>query len=542
MSENFRKIKKKYTVAAIVAGCILGVCLGVALTCALAVVIKTTGVNLHWAIYIPIALVLSAGAGWLFYLILRPSDKRVAKKLDKDYSLNQKVQTMVEFAHVDGDLPALQREQTDEALKEVAKKRVDLKWLAKFAFVPVIAAAMLFAGIFVPAKKSSGEVDPGYSLTDLQKASIEALITDVENSSLTTELKAFTVLELTGLLDMLDKAEYQSVMETAVITAVHNIDAMVAESNSYLKIDGVFAENAVLKPFSQAVVDAVTDYKSRGSKRLSDMSIVEAYVQSSETRMPAVLGRWKKSYLAEFAPKAEGSDTVTYLSVVQSAEKLQTFADAVKDGLERYSAASGEATVLFAAAEEDALYTVYDGVAEGVYGLIDEGVGGVYSDSESYYNAIDAYFTGFTESDTVIDALTGQSYSCMMDDFIRVRLATIFGWNTGIFGSNELVAPTPAEDENGGSNNDREETGGSRGPGDHIYGSDDKFLDPDSGESKKYGDYINPDNTAEGTFFQKYKGFAEAYANSDSCPPDVAKFIKQYYLLLENGIKEDGKN
>ncbi|MDE7256921.1 MAG: hypothetical protein K2N50_03060, partial [Clostridia bacterium] len=154
MSENFRKIKKKYMTVAIVAGAILGACLGVALTCTLAVIFKTCAVNFHWALYIPVALVLSAGAGWLFFLLLKPDDKRIAKKLDSEFALNQKVQTMVEYAGVEGDLPELQRQQTDEVLGGVAKKRVNLKWLLKFAVVPVVAAAMLFAGIFVPAKKS----------------------------------------------------------------------------------------------------------------------------------------------------------------------------------------------------------------------------------------------------------------------------------------------------------------------------------------------------------------------------------------------------
>ena len=316
MSENFRKIKKKYLTVAIVAGCILGACLGVALTCALAVAFKTSGVRLHWAIYIPIALVLSAGAGFLFFLILRPDDKRIAKKLDRDYSLNQKVQTMVEFANVESDMHTLQREQTDEVLGGVAQKRVDLKGLLKFAFVPVIALAMLFAGIFVPAKKTTGYTEPGFDMTNSQEIQLKSLIEDVKGSSLEIGLKTFTVLELNNLLEMVRQAEYQSTMKGAVVDAVKNIDGFVADANSYLEIDGVLAKYEVLAPFATAVTNGVVSYKTGASAtNLTSINRVNKSRDEAEDKIEGVLSGWKNSYLAEYAPKGEDDTEGTPLPI-----------------------------------------------------------------------------------------------------------------------------------------------------------------------------------------------------------------------------------
>lgn len=542
MSENFRKIKKKYLTAAIVAGCILGICLGVAVTCALAVVLKTCGIALHWAIYIPIALAVSAGAGCLFFLILRPDDKRIAKKLDKDFALNQKVQTMVEFAGVEGDLPALQREQTDEALGEVAQKRIDLKWLLKFAAVPVIAAAMLFAGIFVPAKKSAGPVDPGYTITDLHETALKNLISDVEGSSMATGLKTFTVLELNGLLDMLCEAEYQSVMKEAVQSAVSRIDGLIGQTNSYLKIDAVFKADDILRPLSRAAVNAVVDYKGRGSTKLTSMSVVTSYERSAADRIPVALGKWRSAYLAEFSPKAEGEATGTPLAISAAVEKLRAFVGALnaklanEDLKNAFAPKGGEEISPFTEEDGDALYNYYGSVAESVSELIADAEGGDYGDDSSFVTAIGDSLTGIVGGGTA--ALSAQSYNCMMDDYIRNALARIFGWSTSEFGSNADIAPVPDEDDEGGNGNDKQESGGGYGPGNHIYGSDDKILDTDTGESVSYGE---DKPQTDGTYLDYYKNQAEKYVNSGTCSPEVAAFISRYFGYLENGL-EQGDN
>lgn len=551
MSENFNKIKRKYKNIAIIAGCILGVCCGIALTCVLAVALKASGVNFHFALYIPVAAALSAGAAFLFYLILKPDDKYIAKKLDKEFNLGQKAQTMVEYAAVEGAMPALQREQTNEVLGEVAKKRVSLKWLLKFAFIPVIAAAMLFAGIFVPAKKSGGYVEPGYTITDLHEAAVKNLISEVEGSSLETGLKTFTVLELNGLLDMLREADKQTEMKTAVVTVVHNVDALVAETNSYLKIDGVFKVDDTLRPFSRAVVNSVVNYKSRGNTSLTSMDVVARYEGNAEERIIAVLASWKNSYLAEYAPKAEGGQTGTPIAIADAAEKLRAFADALTESLadeslrEAFSARNEEEISPLATAEGDALYNLYAEAAEQLSALAADGENGVYADNASYYNAIDSYLTSlinklFKDKDSDTAVLSAQSYNCMMDDYLRNRLSKIFGFSRSEFGSNEHVAPAPDEDE-GGGNNKVEDSGG-YGPGNHIYGSNDKILDPDSGEAKSYGEYIDPSREENGTFLDRYKQRAEEYIRSGECSPEVAAYITRYFRYLENGLQESPNN
>lgn len=541
MSENFRKIKKKYLTVAIIASCILGACLGVALACTLAVVFKTCGVNVHWAVYIPVALVLAAGAGWLFFLILRPNDKRIAKKLDRDFALNQKVQTMVEFAQVEGEIPALQREQTNEALGAVAKKRVDLKWLLKFAFVPVIAAAMLFAGIFVPAKKSA-VVDPPYDITPAHETALKNLIEDVKGSSLEIGLKSFTLVELDALLDGVREAGTVSVMKDAVISAVHNIDSLVGNANSYVKIDSVLRADELLATFSTAVVNSVVNYKNGAS--LTSMRQVREREADAEERIESVLTTWKATYLADYAPREAGAESGTPLPVEEAAVKLKAFADALSAGLadselvKKFAPQSGEEEVTArAAAEGDAHYNNLTALAAE---LTRHAISGGDGNDTMFYNNTDGYLTGFITGGKV--ALATQSYNCMMDDYLRNALSRIFNISRAEFGSNADVAPAPTEEESGG--NKKEENNGGYGDGVHKFGSNDEILDPDSGEKKKYGDLVDPDNPDGDTYYSKYYNRAMEYLNNpDKCPPkEVADYIRQYFAYLNNGIEEDKNN
>lgn len=249
MQENFQKIKKKYMTAAIIASVVLGVCCGIALTCALAVVFKRTAVQFHFALYIPVAVGLSLLFAALFFLLFRPRDKKIAKKLDRQYALGQKVQTMVECRASDAAMVLLQREQTENILGEVAKKRIDVSFLFKYLAIPVLAVAMIFVGIFVPAKKTT-EADPPFDITITQEAALRNLIKDVENSEFTEGVKLYTVEALNGLLEELKTTHSQSAMKAKVITVVRSVDATVAKNNSYLKIYTAVKDDELLKPIA----------------------------------------------------------------------------------------------------------------------------------------------------------------------------------------------------------------------------------------------------------------------------------------------------
>ena len=513
MSENFSKIKRKYFIIAVIASVVLGVCCGVALTCTLAVIFKRCAVGFFWALYIPVAIVLSGGFAALFFFLLRPTDIKIAKKLDKDYSLNQKVQTMVEYAGVEGAMPALQREQTDEALGEVAKKRVDLSWLLKFLAIPVLALAMLFCGIFVPAVKSSG--DRPFDITEGQEVELKKLIANVQASALDDGVKASEVEILNGLLDGLKKAQQQSVMKAAVISAVKMTDALIASANSYLKIHSALKTDENLSKLTTAVISGVIFYKD--GTRITSYDGVKSRDKDAEEKIGQILQSWNTKFLNDYF---QDVDAQIVLTVSQAAEKLESYSGALQRGLRleelsAYAPEEGETS-------SDALYAALAKFAATLDELSANSRD--YNKSETYLARIESAGTAFVRD--AGSAVHTQSYYCMMDEYIRNTLARIFNLSASEIGTNESVAPDKVE-------NNRDPNGGD-GPNSDVggtdkYGSDDLVLDVDSLKAEKYGKLL-----------QKYeKIMNEFLSKPGEYSDEVEIYIRQYFQILYHGLEDE---
>ena len=500
MSKNFEIIKKKYFIAAVIASVVLGVCCGVGITCVLAVVFKRCAVNFFWALYIPVAIALAAAFAWLFYVILHPTDKRMAKKLDKDYALNQKVQTMVEYRGASDAMAVLQREQADEVLGGVVSKRVDLKWLAKFAFIPVLAAAMLFTGIFVPAVKSSD--NPTFVPTDSQRTALVKLISDVEKSSLGEDIKTPVTEVLNGLLDTLDSTNQQSVMKIAVISAVKIIDGLVSAANSYINVSSALKEDDGLSALADAVVNSVLYYRENGAQ-ITTFDAVKAKENAADEAIEKALTVWRHKLLIAIC---DGDGDPQPKPVAEAAGIIKEYAEKLSEKL---------ALTKYAQEEEssDGLYLALDAFAKQL-AVRSETTAGI-NVAMTYYSQAEADCNDFTASCSKEVAV--QSYRCMMDEFIRNSLARIFDINRNEFGNLDSITTPPSS----GSDDDPITLPGAEGNKDFIYGSNDLILDADTGEQVEYGKVL-----------QKYFDDMTYYIQEGHCGEEVALYIRQYFQLL----------
>lgn len=539
MSENFKAVKKKYLIAAIISSVILGICCGVGLTCALAVLLKRLAVDLFWAIYIPIALGIAAVFGGLFFLILRPDDKRVAKKLDRQYGLRQKVQTMVEYSADNGAMATLQRGQADEALAEIAKKRIDLKWLLKFAFIPVLAVAMLFTGIFVPLKKRAGTEEPPYNITETQLTALKNLIADVSASNFTEKVKGPSVEVLNTLKDRLQEEQPQSVMRAAVISSARMIDSFVAAQNSYTELYGTLSKDEKLKVLAGVLVNGAT-YFSDDSRKLTSISAVEDRYLQSDASVGNALGGWRGMFMTQFIVPSENGGSATpsepsqggagnneneeveYLTVTEQSKKLTEYAQALEVRLNA-SAYYGKDP-----ADNDALYLALTDLrgsfvarARNTSNMADAG----------YYEAIYGDCTLFVNS--AASVLATQAYDCMINEFIRNSLARIFNLSVSDFGDSQAVIEAPDSGDDPGNNN---WNGGIVNPGDIVYGSDDLIL------NKDYDGTANtPKQVPYGQVLKEYSDKVIGLLNQpgNSYSEEMKAYIEQYYQMLYGGINED---
>lgn len=506
MTENFSRFKKRFRIISVIVGAAAGICLGLLVVGAVLLALKLSGTELHWAIYLAIGLGTAALCGTGAYFIAMPSDRKIAKKLDRDFALGEKVQTMVEFSTVEepSKMVLLQREQTDEALGAVAKRRINVKGLLKFAFIPVLAAAMFVGGVLTPMAKSSepGEVDPPYDITVTQKTALLSLIADVEGSELAETVKTPMLEVLNGLVEKLEDTSTQSVMKDAVISAVKLIDGLVAAANDYLSAYTAIAGDELLKPLATATVEGVAFYKTGGTD-LQSMDAVNVRYKEAPQEIYDLLYDWSAEFTAKF-------DEMTQISQVTPV--LSNFAQTLYSKL----IVEGDAPEI----GQSALYDAYRSLITG-FTTLSGGVEGL--SFELFLVEVDGVIDDAVEALT--DELVAQSYNCMMDDYVRNSLAKIFGLSRTEIGSNETVIPDVGND-------DDEEEGpshsGGYGEGDINYGSDDLVLDPDTLEKVPYGELID-----------KYNAAIQERINAGDTPEELAKYIRKYFDALYGGIKEE---
>ena len=515
MSKNFSLIKRKYFIACIVASAVLGACCGIIASCLLAVIFKTTGVNFHWALYIPIALAVCAGTGALWFFLLRPTDEKIAKRLDNDFALMEKTQTMVEFREATGAMEELQREQADGVLAEVSKKRADWSFMLKFLAIPVLAAALFFAGIFVPAKKSTQPEDPPFNITDSQKTALMNLINDVKASSLKVNLKDPTVEVLNGLLKGLEDEQPTNVMRTAVISSVKIIDGFFAKANTYGKISSVFTEHEELKTLAYALMNSATFYLQTG-RTIRSFSQVTSNAENADQNIERILVNFATAFSAEFAT-VEDENTLP-IPIEQASAKLTAYAEFMNASLEASGCAPKEGETA------DGLYAALVKFASSLENCA-SATGGLTANA--YYETIKGVLADFSsvEGDAVHE-LSTQSYNCMMNEFIRNRLAEIFKLSTGDFGSSDAIVTTPDEGRDPGEDGFH---GGGWGGGGLDIASNDLVLDTDydDGRQTEYGKVIN-----------RYEQFFNEMADAGYCSGELEEYIRKYFELLYKGVKD----
>ncbi len=527
MTENFKVVKNKYKKMAIISAIALGAFCGLTVACALLLAFKLSAIEFLWVYYVLIGVGVAAICAVPFYFLLRPLDKKLAEKLDKQYNLNQKVQTMVEFANEQGTMLTLQREQTDEALSVAAKARPDIKGLLKYLFIPVMAVAIACVSIIIPARKTTVYL-PQFRLTQSQRTAMNNLIADVNRSSSFSEgLKVASTTALSNLLTELEETTLQSEMKRRVISTVRGIDSIIASTNSYLPLYNSLKGDEYTKPFANSSVRAVAYYKSTVSSAIKTLDEVERQSELSGEVITTMLSDWGETFALTFYHPAETEGATGAIMTTQ-------------EMIERVGAYSSAFTVAVQNAEfegeGDELCTAINNFAADLLTISPDW------GSVDYLNQIKAKCGAFI-SPSCEDALFSQTYNCLMDEFIRNRTAEIFGLKLYEIGSNTNVVPELSDELGEGDGE------GSHGPGfgggDINYASDELVYDPDSDTLVKYGELMAryrariKDKISEfEALANKEDATAEEKATAKYVQAELSRYITQYLDRLNRTTEE----
>ncbi len=481
MSEKFQKIKKKFQINALLKTAIFGVAFGVVVSSVLVFIQKRMGVMPNPLLYVLVGLGSAILAFALGYLLCKPSDKKIAKRLDENLGLHEKVQTMVAFAGMEGDMLNLQRQDAENVLAAIPLKNIKTgKWW-KHIFAPILAIAFICAAFLMPLKITAPPVVDGqvWEMNAWQKTRLKNLIETVQKSDMESEPKADVVEELEGLLITLVTVDKLDTMKSLVVRVIVNVNAIVNAVNTNGEIGGALKESTLepIKRLGTAIVTlngitATQELNGLQSAVAYETQIFQASVNAVETAIRTALT----------AIEVETTDDL-YVALYTLVTAQRTVVESVEGGQ----------TLDWAKTELDG---------------------------------------AFDRADTAInDALLQQKINADTKDTVVSELMKIFNLSaTDLPPENQTQGGGNGED--GGESDDKEPedkpSDGGMGSGEVIYGSNDMVYYPDEDRYVSYGEVLN-------MFYAKVSGQMMDEKTSE----EMSQFISDYFAKLYNGSKKE---
>lgn len=192
--------------------------------------------------YILLPILTAVLAAVVVIIILRPSERHVARMLDATFGMNEKVQTMLAFRNSKESMATLQRADADNRLRQLGPTalRHHSVWVCLCALI--LSAVMLGTSALIPVTAGeatetddevTGPVEQPFKLSEWQITAMENLIAEVRESDMEAAPKNAMVTELENLLAALRTTTTVTQMKTRVIATIVRADEIAGNANSY---------------------------------------------------------------------------------------------------------------------------------------------------------------------------------------------------------------------------------------------------------------------------------------------------------------------
>ncbi len=462
MLKSFDNLKRKSLYAALIKSLAVGICCALLAVGAEMLVVKLAALKIAWYYYAIVGAVFAAGGFGVTFWLVRPTDKRVAKKLDDEYVLKEKVQTMVEFYEKDGEMLRLQREDADVALKTLPSKKISFRKIWQYLVLGAVSVAVIVTAIVVPSGYKPPFDSDAYEFSSIDEAALLQLIDDVKDFAISDAVKEKAVTELEALLAEAKKTDKWSSIRAIAKTTASDIDDAVIATNTYREVALRLNTNKALNDVKLSLLNALAWYKT--GDKISTADTVNELTAQSQGKLREELSVFTEEFVKEFETYTTGREVYDKL-----AEFLEPFNESMaptsdEDVLKNdqyYLALSEFSTQLGVVYDEYESRSV-DGLREIISSAAEDYV--TASVSELYY----------------------QVNNRIADEYICNVLSGIF--KIGL-SPKELTLPGMTDEEIAGGNDP--DHSGSIGDETSKVGSDDEIFDPEAMAHVKYGTVID---------------------------------------------------
>lgn len=241
MDANFLKFKRKAWIDIVIKCAVIGLAVGFLAVIATLLPCKLFGINLFWLLYVLIAIAGCALGGGLAFVFLRTNDKKIAKRLDKELGLQERVQTAYEFSGKAGVMLDMQRTNASTTLENYPARSLPFKNIAAIAVCAVIAVTGLVAipvisftvpPVFAKVEDEKPYEEPPRPITDWEWKALDELIEYVRNTKKAEpKVRDGMLTQLQGLKTVLMRGVSQSSLVGFVQSTVSEIRNVVRDAN-----------------------------------------------------------------------------------------------------------------------------------------------------------------------------------------------------------------------------------------------------------------------------------------------------------------------
>ena len=224
---GFRRFKSRDTLIAVIKSIVYALALGITVGAVFFVLTKRLIVPISslWSIAIGGGCAVLAFV--CLFFILRSGNKQVARRLDDEFCLGERVTTMLELESVGGPMAELQREDTETRLAAIPTSSYKTRRVWAMIVAAVVSVAMLATGFIVPAVAAPEEEE--VIIDEFEKdwriASLRDLIARVKADNYAeTGAKDELIAVLEGLIEVVKSTDKDSTMRLAAIRAVGTVD------------------------------------------------------------------------------------------------------------------------------------------------------------------------------------------------------------------------------------------------------------------------------------------------------------------------------
>lgn len=234
MSETFLRIKKRVGREALYKSLALGLAVAL-LICGILLLLSKRLLALPLPLLLVPGPLLGVITFVISYLLLRKSDRRLARYLDRTYRLNEAVETMVAFRDAEGALLPLQRQQAEEALQALPPPSSPLKRFWRSAVALVLSAGLMVGAVLVPVKSTEPPtVDTPFAISGFQMGALRQLIDEVKAAGdITPSAREEIVASLEALYTALQSITTEFRMKSEVIATIVSVDLIIENANTF---------------------------------------------------------------------------------------------------------------------------------------------------------------------------------------------------------------------------------------------------------------------------------------------------------------------